>query len=587
MSVVKRFTWVLVLVLSSLSLADNTQSPLGVNFWFFNDWQTIWPFVDFFKASRPFWPQPAKKTYPWGLDDIALELDANGYPVSLPDGVGAATLMFWGNGGHHPGGEYTCLYDGTGDIWFSYNATVVSKEPGRIVVNVEAKDQGTLLQICESDPNDPVRNIRFIAPGFEDTYEEQPFHPLFLARLKNFKVLRFMDWMGTNDAEIEHWEDRPRPSWQTQAQGRKGGVALEHMIQLCNAVPAEPYFTMPCGGTDDYYRKFAEMVRDSLNPDLHVYVEYANEVWNGMFRARRWCSIKGNEDLGKTDAAQMDWGSCVHWWTKRSVRLFEIFDQVLGADRVIKVMGTQAGNQGISDAVLTTNDAGQYADVLAMAPYFGAKGEASVDAAIAALKTAVANKQESFEWHKAKADEYELRLICYESGLDMFQDKNLEGVRRDPRLKDIYLDYLNLWKNSGGTMMVHYAFCDPAWGLFEYMDQDTTQAPSYMAAQEFIANNPTWWEEPAIAVRNPGSASPARHPEQTTISLVAGGTGFPVISLTAPEARDSHIAVYGLTGRRIGTVIGSRMSLRTAKAAYVATGRSGSARTRTLLRPIK
>jgi hypothetical protein len=45
----------------------------------------------------------------------------------------------------------------------------------------------------ESDEfRESLRNICFIMPGFESTYASQPFHPLFLQRLQNYKVLRFM-----------------------------------------------------------------------------------------------------------------------------------------------------------------------------------------------------------------------------------------------------------------------------------------------------------------------------------------------------------------------------------------------------------
>ncbi len=60
-------------------------------------------------------------------------------------------------------------------------------------------------------------------------------------------------------------------------------LLIEYMIQLANEAHANPWFCMPWNTDDDYVRKFAEKVRDLLDPSLVAYVETGNEVWNFSF----------------------------------------------------------------------------------------------------------------------------------------------------------------------------------------------------------------------------------------------------------------------------------------------------------------
>jgi hypothetical protein len=48
--------------------------------------------------------------------------------------------------------------------------------------------------------------------------------------------------------------------------------------------------------------------------------------------------------------------------------------------------------------------------------------------------------------------------------------------------------------------MCHFVFCGGDWGLMHHIDDDTLADPLYMAALEFIANNPAWWNEPALHI---------------------------------------------------------------------------------------
>ncbi len=541
----------------SAAWEDNAESPVGVNFWFWSDWANqYWPLVDFFKFSRPFWAQPANGTNPWSLDQ-PLELDSNGYPTSLPDGVGAATLLMWGDGGYHPGGEYTVLYDGDGEITFWGNASVVSSSPGRIVIDVARTDKGFMLKIKTTNPDDHIRNIRVIAPGFEDTYQSNPWHPLFLERLKEFRCLRFMDWMRANTSRVVDWDERVTPDHQTFSEGEGSGVPVEYLVDLCNRLDADGWFCLPAAGSDDYYRRTIEYVRDNMEPNLKAYFEYANEVWNGAISYARGYT----EDQGEALGLATGWGASHRYWAMRMGEMFEMVETAYGADtsRYVNVIATQISNTGVLGGLIDyhieySSDGENHGDVVAGAPYFNPGGTTSgIDAVLDALETAVVNyaTSEKLLWTVAKGAEYGMDMVCYEAGLDIWSidDAIKEDVRFHPRMYDIYTTYYNSLKTAGNTLTMQYTFCNGAWGLMHYLDQDTSQAPGYLATLHFIRGNPRWWDEDRVGVTDDPAARLIR--SATAPSFVMGPDNR--ISLVNAEGH-AAMRVYLLDGRAVPVV---------------------------------
>lgn len=184
--------------------AQTDKAPLGMNLSYVRDWSTQLAFVDVFKRARQWIPQQFDDNV-WDTGDT-LNIDQYGWIASLDSGKAAGTLLFIGVNGNYPSGTYVCLYEGTGSFQFGFDATVTSSQPGRILLSVSPSEMGIHMKIVETDPVDPIRNIRVIMPGFEDTYQSQPFHPKFLELMGNFKVIRFMDWMETNNSTIKGME---------------------------------------------------------------------------------------------------------------------------------------------------------------------------------------------------------------------------------------------------------------------------------------------------------------------------------------------------------------------------------------------
>jgi len=260
------------------------------------------------------------------------------------------------------------LYDGRGELDFWNAASVVSRGPGRIIIDVDPSKGAFWLRVMATDPDDHVRNIRVIMPGFEATYRDNPFHPVFLRRWQGVACLRFMDWMHTNGSKIRTWSDRPKPDDATFSQK---GVAPEVMIDLCNRLKADAWFCMPHLADDDYVRRFAELVRAELDPKLSVYIEYSNEVWNNIFPQTRYSTEKAQE-LG-IGPKERPWEGGGMYYARRSVEIFKIWEEVFGdRRRLVRVLAWQSGNTWwMERIILPYQDAYRQADALAIAPYMG------------------------------------------------------------------------------------------------------------------------------------------------------------------------------------------------------------------------
>lgn len=489
----------------------NAKSPLGINLSSVEDWNSELPFVDVFKMARmPWFSQKEGASWNQGGE---LKLTTAGYPAKLEPGHYAETVML-DNGGRYPAGQYTVLYDGDGKIRFGMQGVEIASEaPGRLTINVTPKDHGIFLQIRETNPANPIRNIRVLLPGHEKTYMTQPFNPTFLKRLAQFRVIRFMDWGRTNNSDQVEWSQRPTPQGITQT--GPGGVAIEHMIQLANQLKADPWFTIPHQASDDYMRQFAKLVRERLDPSLKVYVEYSNEVWNYGFAQTRYAEQKGKELKLSDDRFQ----GALRYYSQRSVDLFKIWQEVFGgSDRIVEVVASQAVNAWTGDQILGWKDAAKYVDAYAIAPYiFGerfndpakASQTANVkpDEIVNALFDEVRTETRKMITDNIKLTKsYGVELVAYEGGPhlvsytmpDAQKDQItalFTAVNRHARMRDLYRDYLTQWKSLGGGVFNQYhsvGGCSQygCWGALEYQDQDISTAPKYMGLMDFIQANP-------------------------------------------------------------------------------------------------
>lgn len=114
-----------------------------------------------------------------------VKFDSDGYPTYLPPGIAVGTLIARDIQTHYDPGNYTILYDGDGVLSFGmYDLKrVVSYGIGKCILEIVPStnfNNGIFIRIDRTNPNNYIRNLRVIRPGFEDTWWTQTFSPLLL-----------------------------------------------------------------------------------------------------------------------------------------------------------------------------------------------------------------------------------------------------------------------------------------------------------------------------------------------------------------------------------------------------------------------
>jgi hypothetical protein len=319
-----------------------------------------------------------------------------------------------------------------------------------------------------------------------------------------------MDWMCTNNSPVRTWADRPLPDQQTQ--GGERGVSLEYMILLANRLRSDTWFCMPHEASHDYIENFAKMVKEKLHPSLKVYVEYSNEIWNYRFRQSQYARRAG---LGLGYSGD-PFEAGLLFYAERAKEIFRVWEDVFGgSQRLVRVLAAQSANPWTSEIILGHEKASEYADALAIAPYFGVdlgKPEnaaevlrGSLHGILAQCRIDMARRHQDVARHAALAGRHGLQLIAYEGGQHLVgtgSAVNNEALtalfiaaNRDYRMKQLYLENLQGWKKAGGGMFAVFASMGPygkwgSWGLLENRAQDPARAPKYQAVVEFMGRAP-------------------------------------------------------------------------------------------------
>jgi hypothetical protein len=543
-SVTVSITVILFACFSPYYLAQPLTPSVGTNLNGIADWSTQQPFLDAFKSARS-WITQCQSGEPgcegtWSTDEPnKLDLDAFGWVKSLPapadppEYTRVSTLLLRDLEGQYPAGKYIVLYEGEGTIQYGFDARKEesTSRPGRDVIEVTPSSGGLQIIITATDPRKTgnyIRNIHVVPQQYEQTYQTEVFNPVFLERIRKFKTLRFMDWMQTNGSQQSRWETRAKTTDATYATGK--GAPLEVMIDLANRTGIDPWFNMPHMATDDYMTNFAKMVKNRLNRNLRVYVEYSNEVWNWQFAQAHFAL-----DAGKTRWST-DGDVFAQWYGVRAAQMSDIWKQTFGRsqrNRVVSVLGVQTAWREIADAALqcplwvaegNTPCYQHGIDALAITGYFGGdlgkgasqdavqawaeQGEAGFKAAIRELEQgsfstpsyddSLQGVAAAFQYYQKVAKDRGLKLVVYEGGQHLLSPDSPKltdffiKLNRRPEMTDLYTKLLESWKQAGGTLFMNFSDIGRpnqwgSWGALESVQQ--RRSPKYDALMNFIDRN--------------------------------------------------------------------------------------------------
>lgn len=493
----RSLSFMLLAAISMTTFAQGVPDPCaksGINLSYIPSWTSSWPFVDAFKIRRP-WISGSADRNTWD-DGRPIPMDADGWPTEVLPDQRVHTLIYDNTHGNYPSGRYVLLYEGQGQLNLRGDAQVVSQSPGHMEVDVTPSNVGIQFEVLATDPSDYIRNIRFIMPGFESSYQEHPFHPLFLESLSHFDVIRFMDWQNTNGTWAHDWSMRPKP---TDAGFSLGlGVPIEVMVDLCNELDADPWFCMSHLFDDTYVANFAALVSSRLEPERTVYVEHSNEVWNSIFEQFDYANLRATQLGIPGDPFQ----AAMRYHSQRSVEIFDLWDDHFSPDQLVRVMGGWHVNSWVSGQLLEWNNASDHTDALATAPYFGGSLgvgtnpnqtlQMTPDEIVDACLADIVNQRKFIQAQLDQLTNYpSVELIAYESGQHMVgvgawannQELTalLQAANRHPRMYDAYTQDIAGWQELGGGLMTAFASCQipsryGSWGLLEYQSQPLSEA---------------------------------------------------------------------------------------------------------------
>lgn len=523
----------LVLLLWSDSGQAETPPPgpsLGLNLTGVADWSSEQPFLDHMKTARPWNAGTSEQWETWTNQQLAAEgyLSPEGWPRELPPGATSfqsVVLTDLPKDAGDSSGSYVLRWEGDADVSVSGLAHRVAANGRSLHFEFEPGDGLVLIQVSRVNPRDPLRSMTLVRADQAALLENGAvFNPDFLARIRDFRALRFMDWMGTNGSLQVSWENRPRvadASWMAR------GVPVEIMVQLANEVGADPWFTMPHMADDAYVAAFAGYVRDHLDPRLEVHAEWSNEVWNFLFPQARWAEEQATARWGVAPGGD----AWMQFAGLRAAEVADIWRDVFGPeaeDRLVRVVGVQIGwlglEQPLLDAPLAVAEGhappAESFDAYAVTGYFGygigneenaSQLRAWIDEGTApeeVTELARAEIQDLTErlwpYHADVARQRGLELVAYEGGThivghgpeiqgepitDFFMDYNYS-----PEMGELYRDLFEEWRELGGGLFIHYASVGRpsrygSWGALRHLGDDN---PRWDALADANAQPASW-----------------------------------------------------------------------------------------------
>lgn len=508
----------LTLGFSPLLFFAQVEKPVGINLSPVHDFSTEFVFVDAFQQSRTWISHNADGSGAWDTG-VAIPMGENGYPLSIPydDGINplqaVRALVLWDLVEPFPSGDYRLIVEGEGQVSLEFGAFGTFSCPVDTLVTISG---ACAVRIEASNIDNPISDIQLIRPEYVDTFNQHTFTEELLTFLDDFQVIRFMDWLRTNNSPVSEWSDRTSPDYYTQT--LSSGVAWEYITELANELGKDIWINIPHQANDAYVTELAGFLQENLSSESDIYLEYSNELWNGIFSQTSYASEMGN-NLGFTGPS---WEQGWKYTAYRSAQIFSLFETVFeDDDRIIKVIPSQSANPWLSQQLVNYfndpeyNPEGIEADALAIAPYFAGSvadeivandqvNSITVEEIVQLMSASIADAQLQIEETKAITESEGLDLIAYEGGQHLvgtggnenndLLTQELTAANHHPDLEQVYCDYLNVWYEESGGLFAHFNSHYPfskwgSWGLKETMtDFDN---PKYQAVVNCVFNDNT------------------------------------------------------------------------------------------------
>jgi len=541
-------------------------STIGVNL------EGDWLWTDVIRmASRSQWNTAADL---WGgTTSSAATVDSNGWPTqdcslvlwTTPNNDGTYTISFNGKAKLTDFQNYGVITpqnaDGTSGNYNSGTNTTTAT----MTVSGTASENFALIftntqRTSSSGTNTGITNVHVYRPTYEGSTTSYPVGSLFttqtIAMSQKFSLTRFMDLFAINNSVVTNWSDRNLPGFWRQGTSTHP-LAYENAVAYCNATNTDMYVNIPLYATDAYVTNLANLIKygsDGTNPytsvqtspvypplksNLHVYLEYSNEVWNSTFAA---LNQNHNIVLADQTANNAEWAilnfdgvaASNTWygaWRRTALRALQIsndFRAVYGdasmppnANATIRPLlefqgqnGQATGSTGLHfiDTYFNNGDGLVHVTTPHPLPYFFWGGGAAtyyisnndaastVDAIFAA---GIPNTGYTamVQTDSALTKVYGLKRVAYEGGWQLYDGTNgydnIAGspaalAKYDPRATAVFINANTTFQQSGGDLNIFYTSSsfdvNYVWGMTDSIFDLTV--PLYAGVNSIDASTP-------------------------------------------------------------------------------------------------
>lgn len=497
--------------------AQDTAPSMAINLAGISDWSTQHPFVNIRRTARPWLGHLEGR---WGgISNEQLRaaghVTEDGWPISIPaNATKLETVILTSQPLDFTSirGRYRVRYQGDVDLSITGAGRNVTRDGNELWFTFPDDASGPVgIALTRINANDPLSDLSIVHEDLVLAHDAGVvFTPQWIEHIRDFRVLRFMDWMSTNNSEVSSWDQLTT----TDDFSYEPGMPLSVMLDLANFVGADPWFTLPHMSDDDLVMRFAGQVKAGLKPELKAYVEYSNEVWNFQFQQTRWADEQARALWGRRAGGD----AWIQYAGLRAAQVASIFDQTFGdqADaRLVNVISVHTGWPDLAAAQLEGSllrrdwdrAPSDVFDAMAVTGYlrpeadeenlaqnvkdWAAEGgrEYAFDKMAADIRaTRLKNLREEF-WpaHARTAQKHGLDLIMYEGGThtilpyhgeyDTEAGEIITAFNYSPQMVALYQEAFEDWRDVGGELF--NAFVDlgqpsryGSWGHLRHLDDD-------------------------------------------------------------------------------------------------------------------
>jgi hypothetical protein len=435
-------------------------------------------------GTERIWANLAYRSSEWqavvgGYNDVGNPITSGQIYLTAPNGVYAGQPT-----------KITCTWQGAGKAYLAAGDWTVGDHVVTgtwVPAGPPGKHGGMWFTLSESDGsfrNLDCREAGVVANGRLDQR--------YVDDMKLYGVIRFLDWVHANDNLPVTWATRALSGTAYV----NGDQPLEDMIEIANAAGADAWFNIPWNTDDDYVRRSATLIRDTLKGK--AYFETGNEVWNWMFGVTTQAL---NEGMAENLSPDNKWYGVMYRYAEKSTQNAKILTDVFKDQpgRLVRVASFQSGNTFGLDQFMTFRDTAQWIDAIADAPYFGTDVlntatayTGSQDDLFAAIEVGRVIMLKNTDNLAAAAKKYGKLSMMYEGGngtisTDVNSDLNVQA-QKDPRMGAAYDRYLaGLKATHDGPLMLYNSTGVTskygAWGQHDFTGAASVKLDAIIRAQ--------------------------------------------------------------------------------------------------------